>query len=99
MMILIATSFRIGVLLAINFRVFVLLPMIILSAAVILVVGVFHPIIEISVGIISYAISLQFGYLVRSSAHFSSLSTPRQCGMLRAEPKLEPRSCPPPFRC
>jgi hypothetical protein len=69
MWMLIASSFVIGVLLATKFRVFVLLPMIILGAVVILLVSVFHPIAEICTEIVTYAVALQVGYLVGAGAN------------------------------
>jgi hypothetical protein len=69
MLMLIASSFVIGVVLAAKFRVFVLLPMIILGAAVILLASMLHPLTETCSDIIGYAIALQFGYLLGASAH------------------------------
>jgi hypothetical protein len=69
MLMLSASSFVIGVLLARKFRVFVLVPMILLGSAVILVAGVLYPVAETFGEIVSYAISLQFGYLVGAGTH------------------------------
>jgi hypothetical protein len=69
MWMLTASSFVIGVLLATKFRVFILLPMIILGAVTILLANMFHPLTEICSEIVSYAIALQLGYLVGASAH------------------------------
>jgi hypothetical protein len=68
MLMLIASSFVIGVLLATKFRVFVLFPMIILGATVIFLTGLLHPVAEIWTEIVSYAIALQFGYLMGAAA-------------------------------
>jgi hypothetical protein len=64
MWMLIASSFVIGVSLATKFRVFVLLPMTILGAAVILLANVLSPLTEICTEIVTYAVTLQVGYLV-----------------------------------
>lgn len=69
MWMLTASSFVIGVLLATKFRVFILLPMIILGAVTILFANMFHPLTEICSEIVSYAIALQLGYLVGAGAH------------------------------
>jgi hypothetical protein len=69
MMMLVASSFVIGALLATKGRVFVLLPTTILGGVVILVPGVFHPIVEICGDVVSYAVSLQFGYLFGAGTH------------------------------
>jgi hypothetical protein len=81
MWMLIASSFVIGVLLATKFRVFVLLPMIILGAAVILLASMLSPITEICTEIVTYAVALQIGYLVGAGTHHALLgdhTTPRQ---------------------
>jgi hypothetical protein len=69
MLMLIASSFVIGVLLAAKFRVFVLVPMIILGAAVILLASILHALTETCSDIIGYATALQFGYLVGAGTH------------------------------
>jgi len=81
MWMLIASSFVIGVLLATKFRVFVLLPMIILGAAVILLASVLRPITDICTQVVSYAIALQVGYLVGASTLYVLLgdhTTPQE---------------------
>jgi hypothetical protein len=69
MWMLTASSFVIGVLLATKFRVFILLPMIILGAVTILLANMIHPVTEICSEIVSYAIGLQLGYLVGAGAY------------------------------
>ena len=69
MLMLIASSFVIGALLATKFRVFVLFPMIILGAAVIFLTSLLHPVAEICGEIVGYAIALQFGYLMGAATH------------------------------
>jgi hypothetical protein len=81
MWMLIASSFVIGVLLATKFRVFVLLPMIILGAAMILLANMLSPITEICTEIVTYAGALQVGYLIGAGALLAMLgdrTTPRQ---------------------
>jgi hypothetical protein len=90
MWMLIASSFVIGVLLATKFRVFVLLPMIILGAVVILLAGVFHPVAEICTEIVTYVIALQVGYLVGASAHHALLGTPPRHSNLSTGTTLAP---------
>jgi len=63
MLILGVTSFAIGVLLAMKFRVLVLVPIILLGAALISVANGFHQIAQTCGEIVGYAILLQFGYL------------------------------------
>jgi hypothetical protein len=92
MWMLIASSFVIGALLATKFRVFVLLPMIILGAVMILLASVLHPIAEICTDIVTYAVALQVGYLVGAGTHHVLLgddTTPRQPN-LSAGPTLAP---------
>jgi hypothetical protein len=69
MMMLVSIGFVIGALLAPRFRVFVLLPVIILGALAISIAGTLHPIAAIYGEIAGYAISLQFGYLFGAGAH------------------------------
>jgi hypothetical protein len=69
MLMLIASSFVIGALLGTKFRVFVLLPTIILGAVAIFLTNLLHPAAEICGAIVSYAITLQFGYLVGVGSH------------------------------
>jgi hypothetical protein len=64
-----ASSFVIGVLLATKFRVFILLPMIILGAVTIFLANTLHPVTEICSEIVGYAIALQLGYLVGAGAY------------------------------
>jgi hypothetical protein len=81
MWMLIASSFVIGALLATKFRVFVLLPMIILGAAVILLANMLSPITEICTEIVTYAVALQVGYLIGAGTLLAMLgdgTTPRQ---------------------
>lgn len=80
MWMLIASSFVIGVLLATKFRVFVLLPMIILGAVVILLANILSPITQICTEIVTFAVALQVGYLVGAGTHHALLgnhTTPR----------------------
>jgi hypothetical protein len=60
---LVAVSLIVGALLGTKFRVFVLLPGIILGVAAIVVAGILHP-IEVGTSIIGYATGLQLGYLI-----------------------------------
>jgi hypothetical protein len=69
MLILSTSSFAIGVLLAMKFRVLVLVPVILLGAALISVVSGFHPIAQTCGEIVGYATLLQFGYLVGAGAY------------------------------
>jgi hypothetical protein len=62
MLILGATSFAVGLLLAMKFRVFVLVPVILLGAALISVASGFHQMAQTCGEIVGYAILLQFGY-------------------------------------
>ena len=77
MLILIASSFVIGVLLATTFRVFVLFPMIILGATAIFLTGLLHPVAEICGEIVTYAVALQFGYLIGAATHHVRTTHPR----------------------
>ena len=73
MWMLTASSFVIGVLLATKFRVFVLLPVIILGGAVLLLANMLSPITEICTQIVTYAVALQIGYLVGAGTHHALL--------------------------
>jgi hypothetical protein len=89
MWMLIASSFVIGLLLATKFRVFVLLPMIILGAAVILLANMLSPISEISTEIVAYAVALQVGYLVGAGTYHALLgdhTTRRQSNLSLSPP-------------
>jgi hypothetical protein len=69
MLILSASSFTVGVLLAMKFRVLVLVPVILLGAALISMASGFHPIAQTCGEIVGCAISLQFGYLVGAGTY------------------------------